>query len=116
MLITMVMWQPIKGRGKPTGACVRAHPPTPPPPPKNVRSRDGSVRDALPGGGCGEKDARRCFGESRCFVSAQRVMRLKTRLHHRGCACAALRLASITSAPLWSQLTPPPQKKQLLIS
>lgn len=74
-------------------------PPTPGP--KNVRSREGSccVLDALPGGGCGEKDVRRCFGEPRCFVSAQRVIRLKTRLHHRGCARAALRLASITSAP-----------------
>lgn len=73
----------------------------PPPGPKNVRSREGSccVLDALPGGGCREKDVRRCFGEPRCFVSAQRVIRLKTRLHHLGCARAALRLASITSAP-----------------
>lgn len=40
MLITMVTWQPIKGRGEPTGACVRAHslPPALPRPQKYAQS------------------------------------------------------------------------------
>lgn len=107
MLITMVMWQPIKGRGEPTGACVRAHPL--PPPSRSPKMCAVGRGAAVCWMRCLEVVAERkmCAAalETRA-VSSQRVMRLKTRLHHCGCACTALRLASITSAPLWSQLTP----------